>query len=310
MGDICYMRKLSNPNALAEAQKVYNFICNSEHVNILSGQQESTWMPQGAEYEFDYIKNCTGKYPIIRGFDFLVDENGNDFSDALNRAVEWHKNGGIVTICHHCGKNFKGSWEDSQKDCVEDWGKLFEEGTAEHIQLKNGLDIGAEYLLKLQENNVPVLWRPYHEFDGKWFWWGKGGPENFKRLWRFTYNYYTYHWHLNNLIWVLGYSETGRENNNHDLAVWYPDDEYVDVCGADSYAEGPNVELYRKIRRIVSNKKPICLHECGKIPTYDEMKNSGAYWAYFMSWHTEWLFNNNTEDYLKKVYSDKHIITL
>ena len=54
--------------------------------------------------------------------------------------------------------------------------------------------------------DVPVLWRPLHEFDGAWFWWGKGGAEAFKKLWRLMYDRFTGLHKLDNLIWVLGYS--------------------------------------------------------------------------------------------------------
>src|SRR5699024_12023865 len=97
---------------------------------------------------------------------------------------------------------------------------------------------------------VPVLWRPLHEFDGQWFWWGKGGPKNFRRLWQLMYNRFTMHHGLNNLIWVLGYS--GEIENG-----WYPGDEYVDISGADTYDSGSHIELYDKVVQVVGSEMPI-----------------------------------------------------
>lgn len=57
-------------------------------------------------------------------------------------------------------------------------------------------------LQELQNQGVTVLWRPFHEFDGKWFWWCKGGPEYFVRLWQLMYRHFTQDLGLNNLIWV------------------------------------------------------------------------------------------------------------
>ena len=65
--------KLSNPKASAQAQALYNFLCDTYGNNVISGQQESTWM--GSEnYEFDIIKRASGKYPALRGLDYMGDD--------------------------------------------------------------------------------------------------------------------------------------------------------------------------------------------------------------------------------------------
>ncbi|MBQ5332915.1 MAG: hypothetical protein J6K92_06615, partial [Oscillospiraceae bacterium] len=81
---------LSNPDATKEAKALYKYICGTYGNGIISGQQESTWM--GSEqYEFEYIYEKTGKYPAIRGLDYMND----DFDGVNRRAEEWHKKGGI-----------------------------------------------------------------------------------------------------------------------------------------------------------------------------------------------------------------------
>lgn len=73
--------RLSNPKASAQAQSLYNFLCDTYGNHVISGQQESTWM--GSEdYEFDIIKNASGKYPALRGLDYM----GDDFSGCNRRA--------------------------------------------------------------------------------------------------------------------------------------------------------------------------------------------------------------------------------
>lgn len=69
------------------------------------------------QYEFDYIYNNTGRYPAIRGLDYMND----DFSGVNRRAKEWHDRGGIVTICWHCGFDFTGSWDECMKTVRNDW---------------------------------------------------------------------------------------------------------------------------------------------------------------------------------------------
>lgn len=253
------------------------------------------------QYEFDYIFDKTGKYPAIRGLDYMND----DFSGVNRRAKEWHDRGGIVTICWHCGCDFSGSWDESMKTVISDWDAALTEGTPEYDKLIAGMDKGAEALKELKEKGIPVLWRPFHEFDGAWFWWGNGGAENFKKLWTLMYDRYTNHWELDNLIWVLGYSGNGR-----DYEKWYPGDESVDIVGADSYNDGANAALYKKVQRTVDDTIPICFHECGRIPTAEQLRKRNADWVWFMTWHTEYITDHNDTGDLNKIYNDEYVITL
>ena len=293
-------QKLSNPDASAEAVELYSYICDVYGDYIISGQQESTWVG-GEQYEFEYIYEKTGKYPAIRGLDYMND----DFEGVNRRAIEWHEKGGIITICWHCGSDFSGSWAESMNTEITDWDKALKEGTPEYEKLIAGMDKGAKALLELKEQKIPVLWRPFHEADGQWFWWGKGGAQNFKKLWKLMYERYTEYWELDNLIWVLGLSERGE-----DYRKWYPGDEYVDIAGADSYIDGPNENLYKKVKNVVGKKLPVCFHECGKIPTVEELCSTKANWVWFMAWHTEYMVDRNNVDDLYAIYNDEYVITL
>ena len=291
---------LSNPNASAEAKKLYDLLYypNEEFGVALSAQQESTWM--GSEdYEFSYIYERTGKTPVIRGFDYMND----DFDGVNKRAIKWHGNGGFVTICWHCGSDFSGEWKDAMEDEVADWERMLTEGTKEYKAMLKGMDKAAKALKKLSDKNIPVLWRPFHELDGDWFWWGKGGSENFRKLWQIMYDRYTNHWKLNNLIWVLGYSHKMIK-----MEDWYPGDEYCDIIGADTYDIAIGTTLYRKVSGITKAPKPLCLHECGQNPAVSDFKK--APWSYFMTWHTEYLTDKNTNEALRELYNSDVVITL
>ena len=291
---------LSNPNATSETRALYRYLCDVYGEKIIAGQQESTWM--GSEnYEFEIIHKASGKYPALRGLDYMND----DFRGVNRRAQEWFQRGGIVTICWHCGADFRGSHRESLNSNL-DWEKALEPGTTENRILCDGMDKAAKALAELQDAGVPVLWRPFHEFDGAWFWWGKGGPENFKKLWRLMHDRYTKEWKLNNLIWVLGYCGDVKPD-------WYPGDEYVDVVGADTYVkdDGSLVEIYEKAAS-VSADKPVCLHENGPIPNPEKLRKDGAKWLWFMTWHTSFIDRNpvNTTEYLKRVYNSDAVVTL
>lgn len=291
--------RLSNTASTPAAHSLYRYLCDIYGTGILAGQQESTWRGS-TEYEMDIIERASGKLPAIRGLDYMDD----DFAGVNQRARDWYARGGIVTICWHCGSDFSGSYSKSTADDLN-WERALMPGTAEYGALIAGMDKGAQGLKELQEAGIPVLWRPFHEFDGAWFWWGKGGADNFKQLWQIMYKRYTVDWKLDNLIWVLGYSGEIKDG-------WYPGDAYVDVFGTDTYVEhtGSLAEMYRKCETVAD--KPICLHENGAIPSPVNLKRDGAKWLWFMTWHTEYIAAHpvNTADYLRQIYTDDYVITL
>jgi glycosyl hydrolase family 26 len=178
-------------------------------------------------------------------------------------------------------------------------------GTPEYTSMMAGLDRAAAELTILRDAHVPVLWTPFHELNGDWFWWGKGGPERFVRLWRFMFEYFTEDKALDNLIWVLGY--TGQPD-----ARWFPGKEYVDIAGADTYArtEQPQLAMFDAVRDIVGDDVPVTFHECGIIPDPALALQQGATWSWFMTWHTDWLTEENTPEHLRAVYEDDFVVTL
>ncbi len=119
--------QLTNENADENTQRTYDYICEMFGKNILSAQQESTWMDGGnADYEMDIIEEATGKLPAIRGLDFM---NG-DFDGVVQRAKEWHEQGGIVTIMWHTGVNGRGYTESLNDN--PDFDLILTEGTPEY----------------------------------------------------------------------------------------------------------------------------------------------------------------------------------
>ncbi|SER48906.1 mannan endo-1,4-beta-mannosidase [Gracilibacillus ureilyticus] len=288
---------LSNPNAIYEAKKLFKYICSISGESILSGQQESDWKAPPND-EMEYIKGITGKLPAIRGLDYI----NEDYEGVNKRSIEWWELGGIVSICWHWGMPPDGIGYESSKGTIN-LNEALTEGTPLYSSMVERMDEVAQELKKLQEARVPVLWRPFHEFDGEWFWWGKGGAELFVKLWCLMYERYTRYHGLNNLIWVLGYSGEIKEG-------WYPGDNYVDIAGADTYNPGPHAELFQQAVGTVGKKMPVALHECGPIPNPAEMIIKGANWVWFLTWHTIHVKEQNTPDYLRDVYNHQYVITL
>ncbi len=212
-----------------------------------------------------------------------------------------------ATICWHTGADFFSGYPECRESEL-DWASAFVDGTEANRRLLDGLDHAVPYLKRLQSDGVPILWRPFHEMDGGWFWWGRGGAENFVRLWRLMYDRYTHVHGLRNLIWVLGFSDATA-----DLRPWYPGDDVVDILGGDSYKVGAQGDLYRRCAALAPAGMPIVFHECGQIPTRAEMDAAAAPWAYFMVWHTSWLTDSskgNTPESLRAIYRDSSFVTL
>lgn len=303
-----YDMLLSNENATTQARALYSYIAKTYGNAVISGQQELPRGSDNTEYELNYIYQNTGKYPAIRGLDFMND----DFDGVVSRAKEWSNRGGIVTICWHCSAAFDKSFDACKADELTkaQWEAVLTDGTEENRAFVAGMDKAGNALLELQREGIPVLWRPFHEFDGAWFWWGKGGSEYFKRLWIMMYNHFTYDLGLNNLIWVLGYSHNGTDYGIN-LEEWYPGNKYCDITGADSYEvsqNGAEGRLFNPIYKFVGDAKPMAMHETGEIPTVEQFR--GVPWVWFMTWHSEYLTEQNRIDRLNEIYNSDYVITL
>jgi mannan endo-1,4-beta-mannosidase len=249
--------QLSNPKATREARALYRYFWEVWGHKTLTGQQESGWRDSG-RYELDYILQVTGKQPAILGLDY-IDPPGRD--GVNHRAIDWYKGqGGIVTLCWHWGNPMIGPGYENSKIAF-DVAAALRDGTPENRAMMRDMKQIAGYLGGLQRAGVPVLWRPFHEFTGDWFWWGKAGPEGFKALWVKMHDYFTLEHGLNNLVWMLGYSSKPD-------AAWYPGRAYADVIGGDTYVKDhdPQKPLYDAVQAISGDAMPIALHECGPIP--------------------------------------------
>jgi len=289
-------RKLSNPEASKEAVALYRYLQDMSGKKILSGQMLVPW----GGNELDYLQEKTGKQPAVIGVDFI---HQRDNENEVRLAVEWWKSGGIPTIMWHWGAPAVGEgYENSKKPIEID--RCFEEGTSEYTAFWKELKAKADLLEKTRDAGVPILWRPYHELDGHWFWWGKQGPERFKKLWITMYNYYVKERKLNNLIWVLCYTGDPKE-------AWYPGDQYVDIAGGDTYegADDPHREMYVAVKKIVKDTTmPVTYHECGIPPNPSKCIGEGVMWSWWMQWHTGHLYKTDVT-YLNEVYHHDLVLT-
>ena len=276
-------------------QSLISLLHALEGKKILLAQQESP--NRGfSDRECEWIHAVTGDLPAIRGLDFIHD----DYDGVVERALRWNDRGGIVTICWHTG--LESSTYPASKDEEPDWEKLFNAGTAENDLLYRRWDQAASALEKLQAADVPVLWRPFHEFDGQWFWWGKAGAEAFRTLWHRMYDHFEKVHSLKNLVWVLGYSGEMRPG-------WEVDPALFDVVGSDTYSgETTHGQAYQRLKELYPGKL-LCFHECGLIPPLDAFFDEGCPWSWIMPWHGSYLMNNHPTR-IQEAYRDERMIPL
>ncbi len=328
-------RTLSNPNASDSAKRLYSYLCDTYGNHIIAGQQEycgshnyNSWNDPDTfikdnEAEFEYIKEQTGKQPAIRGIDFLAYNTTSDWRDmAPERCIEWtNKYKGIATVTWHWNvPTEEGSTETafyvesaSATYTTFSVSNALTEGTWENKVLMADIDLIAQELTKLKKADVPILWRPLHEAEGAWFWWGAEGPEPCKELYRLLYDKLTNEYGLDNLIWVwTGYTFPTS-------SAWYPGDDVVDIVGYDKYnaVDGmPNLSsissTFYSLVQSTDGKKMVTMSENDSIPSLENLVNDKAAWLYFCPWYMNYLTSeqNNPVENLVEIYQSEYCITL
>jgi len=335
---------LSDPKATPEAQKVQDYLASVYGKKIISGQQEIYGGGNNGDYEleFEYIHNLTGKYPAIRGFDLMNYNPLYGWDDqTTERIIEWvNTRGGIATASWHLNipKEFEKynigqsiSWTEGTYGVDSDFKteNAFVEGTKENNFWNLAIKLLAEQLKRLQDANVPLIFRPLHEAEGNpntdgsgaWFWWGKAGAEVYVQLWKYLYNKLTKEYNLHNLIW-----EQNLYAWNADSIKWYAGDDFVDIVGYDKYnvvynrhdgkTSGPNLDaetlIFYTLVKSINNKKMVALAENDSIPGVNNLITEKAGWLYFLPWYGENLMDEgkNSKEGLKEIYTNEYCITL
>lgn len=304
-----------NPNVTVEAQELLDFIYSIHGKYVLTGQHN--YLGKMSVFT-DSIFLLTGKYPAIWGSDYGFADSTHDIDNIKYRPllvpeiVKQHNRGSIITLTYHQASPMVG--EPCQfvggvqtKLTEAEWNDLITEDTEINAIWKEYMDRLAMELKTLQELNIPVLFRPYHEMNGKWFWWGgKTGEQGFQALWKMLYHYYTDVHKLNNLIWVWS-----PDKPWHGLKEYYPGDEYVDIVSLDIYPEkDTNIvfrpEWYAEIKEIAGDR-PFAIGECSTMPTLKEYETQSGY-AWFMLW-SDLGYRHNTLEQLVEVFNSEKCLT-
>ena len=242
------MQKPANPNATQAARRLLDYLAETAGNAVITGQHTQTARME----EIDYIRAVTGKEPLLRGFELLSYSPNINYDDAsedcltevyenrgtVDIALEWaKKTGGIVTLTFHWFSPLRGhdkSFYTEHTDFNAE--RVLIQGTMERAAFYHDMDVIAKELEKFRQADIPVLWRPFHEAEGGWFWWGAKGSVVASQLYCMMYEYYTRVLHLDNLLWVW----------NCPVKEAYPGDDYVDIVSLDVYLAEYEKTDYRK----------------------------------------------------------------
>lgn len=282
---------LVSPRASRQAQALFARLQESYGHSTLSGQQEAS--------ELAHIETVTGRRPVIIGGDLVIYSpywltfgGQPDTQTRFGTTADYlaaAKSGHVISLAWHWhapADNKARNWSPGASPFYSKATRfplaevLDQPDSPRYALLLRDIDAIAVELRRYQQAGVPILWRPLHEAEGGWFWWGAHGPEMLKRLWRLLFQRLTELHGLDNLIWVYSFT------TELDM-TWYPGDAFVDIVGVDAYPKDRSATLnaeWQKLHRSFDGRKLIALTEVGGAPDTEAMHEQGVRWAYFLTW--------------------------
>lgn len=296
-----------DPHATAEARELLRTIAAVSGTATFTGQHNT---PRELSQYSDQAASIAGAYPAVWGQDFGFSADGDidgvEYRPAVvAEAITQHAAGSIVTLMWHAVRpthdepvTFEGNICDGML-ADDDWRDLLTEGTEIHSRWTAQVDVIAGYLTTLRDAGIPVLWRPYHEMNGPWFWWGgRAGADGYAALYRQLYRRFTEVHELHNLIWVWNANAPRETVLPH--AACYPGHDVVDVLATDIYAADYRISHHDDLVALAEGR-PIALGEVGVLPV-PEMFESQPQWAWFMTW-TNFLTRDNTPEAVTALFT-------
>ncbi|MBI4661138.1 MAG: hypothetical protein HY735_20095 [Verrucomicrobia bacterium] len=305
----------ANPKTNAKARTILRYLhelsARKEGPRILSGQFSN--FGNGANLRLmEQIRDKTGRWPALIGVDYADFGRGSLTYKVPNKvAIDYWKQGGLVTVMAHLYNpaNPKGGGLRDKGVNLED---LLQSGTDTHTRWMQELDLMAEGLQELKAAGVAVLWRPFHEMNGGWFWWGAKEPSQFIRVWRHMFDYFSQTKNLDNLLWVYG------PNHGQNTAKYYAGENYVDLVGLDAYTDFVDRQHIKGYDEVIALPKPFGFTEYGPHGSQnppgdydyrrfiDGLEKDFPQTCFFMSWNAKWSLAQN--NYTKELLAHPSVI--
>ena len=255
--------EMVDPGATKETIALYKNLKKIAGSKVLFGQQDATssgykWKDTSGRCD---IREIAGVNPAVYSWDFMDftrpgADNSFDRRKIARLTTEAYQRGAVNSYCwHFFNPVTNGSFYDTTIVV-----KHILPGGAYLDRFKQELQRVAAYAKELRGSKgeaIPIIFRPFHEMDGSWFWWGRNfcTPEEFRQLYRFTVQYLRDSMQVHNFIYA--FSPDCKFNTEAEYLERYPGDEYVDIIGMDNYWDfrfnGGNLDnVYNKLM-IISN---------------------------------------------------------
>ena len=249
--------KLVDKNATEKTKQLAIYLKSvANQDKIIFGHQSDTSSHVRADLPANGsdVKDITGSLAAITGVDTLAIAGDSKFATTkesldhfANLSIEAAKQGSLITVSTHfpnfsskniiklsdgtydfskCGFSDCGDFTGSAKDILP--------GGQYNDRFLAYIDMIAEYAHRLQEHNIPVIFRPFHENNGSWFWWGGEhmSEQDSIKLYQYLVEQLQER-NVHNFLYV--YSPNGPFNSEKDYMARYPGDKYVDILAIDSY---------------------------------------------------------------------------
>jgi mannan endo-1,4-beta-mannosidase len=236
----------ADTRATKETRNLYASLKKLLVNGILFGHQDDLAYGVGWKYidgKSD-IKEVTNDYPAVYGWELGNIEHELPYNldsvpfDKMRKYIrQGYDRGGVITLSWHADSPVYG---ESAWDTTHGAVQSILPGGNRHELYQSWLDKIADFMLSLKGKNgelIPVLFRPFHELTGNWFWWCRNTctPVEYKLLWRFTIDYLRNTRKVNNLIYVYN---TADFDSREGYLERYPGDDVVDIVSFDAYQYG------------------------------------------------------------------------
>ncbi|KAJ3030005.1 hypothetical protein HDV00_009319 [Rhizophlyctis rosea] len=293
-----------------DALLLYSALKFSFNRKILSGQAETADGSQDRDGEFKFLTNLTGVTPAVRLMDFIFYVGNPAFEDgSLDRAIDWYQNkSGILEYQWHWRPRAEYGSDMYTAKTTFDITKAVTPGTKEYNQSIEDIAVIIGKVKFLEKAGVPILFRPLHEPNGGWFWWGAKGAAPYLKLWDIIQSEFAKA-NVHNVIWVHNFAGAP------DVA-WYPGNGKVDIVSTDRYSAPGVYDAYPgdffRLKYITGATKLQAMAENGPLPDVDGMVSTGAMWLYFATWNGDYIMNQKQNSYneIIKQYQSDYVFNL
>ncbi len=285
-GHVFAQPTLADKQATRQTVQLYNNLQKLLNKGYMFGHQDDLAYGVGWKYEpgRSDVKDVTGDYPAIYGFELgrlEADQPVNLDSVPFDKMRQYiqiiYKRGGVVTLSWHLNNPLTGktAWDP----CPGTVAAILDSAKT-HTLYISWLNKIAAFISSLKGENgeaIPIIFRPFHELNGSWFWWGKNNctAAELIKLYRFTETYLRDEKQLHNLIYAYN---TDRFATAEEYMERYPGNEWVDIIGFDIYqrktGEEGNRQFAQELDKTLTTLEAIAAQN-SKIPALTEFGYNG-----------------------------------